>query len=151
MYPLSERHMSEATSPWERWVGIVDDDPSVRRSLARVLRLQGVSVETFASGEEFLERFERGAPHCLVLDVHLGGLSGFDVQDVLRSRGTPPPIIFITAHDDIPSSRLCAAGGPCGYLRKPFDVNALITRISHLLCQPVSDSSEVDGTRLSAS
>jgi len=144
--------MSDATIPPERWISVVDDDPSVRGSLARVIRLQGICVETFASGEEFLERFGRGAPpHCIVLDVHLGGLSGFEVQDSLRSRGTPPPIIFITANDDIPSSRLCAAAGPCGYLRKPFDVNVLITRIRYLLCQTIADESEADGARLSAS
>jgi len=152
VYQLSERQTSDATIPPDRWVSVVDDDPSVRSSLARVLRLQGICVETFASGEEFLERFGRGAPpHCIVLDVHLGGLSGFEVQDCLRSIATPPPIIFITAHDDIPSSRLCSAAGPCGYLRKPFDVNVLITRIRHLLCRTIGDEAEVDGTRRSAS
>jgi len=139
--------MSEPVIPPERWVGVVDDEPSLRGSLARVLRLQGIRVETFASGEEFLLRLERGEPDCLVLDVHLGGLSGFEVQDILRARGTPPPIIFITAHDEIPSSRLCAAAGPCGYLRKPFDVNALITRVHYLLGRTVHDEPEVADTR----
>jgi two-component system, LuxR family, response regulator FixJ len=151
VYPMSERQMSDAAGLPERWVGIVDDDPSVRRSLARVLRLQGIRVETFASGEEFLEHLSRGVPDCLVLDVHLGGLSGFEVQDVLRERGNPPPIIFITAHDDIPTSRLCDAAGPCGYLRKPFDVNVLITRIHYLLSRTIDDEAEADASRLSAS
>jgi FixJ family two-component response regulator len=145
--PLSAHHMSDQPIPTERWVGVVDDEPSLRNSLVRVLRLHGIRVEAFASGEEFLERFVLGAPDCLVLDVHLGGLSGFEVQDFLRSRGTPPPIIFITAHDDIPSFRLCAADGACGYLRKPFDVNLLITRIDHLLGRTIPDESNVEDIR----
>jgi two-component system response regulator FixJ len=147
VYPLSAHQMFNETSSTEPWVGVVDDEPSLRNSLARVLRLQGVRVETFASGEEFLERVARGAPDCVVLDVHLGGMSGFEVQDVLQLRDSPPPIIFITAHDEIPSSRLCAAVGPCGYLRKPFDVNALIARVDHLLGRTVPEQSAVGDAR----
>jgi two-component system, LuxR family, response regulator FixJ len=118
----------------ERWVGIVDDDPSVRGSIARVLRIEGICAEAFASGEEFLARVALGAPECIVLDVHLGEHTGFDVQDRLAGAGASPPIIFITAHDEIPSSRLAARHGPTDYLRKPFDTAALIALIRpHLL------------------
>jgi FixJ family two-component response regulator len=113
----------------ERWVGIVDDDASIRGSLTRVMRMEGISVETFASAEEFLERIVHGPPDCLVLDVHLGELSGFDLQDYLTSKGGAPPIIFITAHDEIPSSRLGSRTGASGFLRKPFEMAALIALV----------------------
>jgi two-component system, LuxR family, response regulator FixJ len=113
----------------DRWVGIVDDDDAVRGSLRRVLRMEGMCVEVFASGEEFLERIERGAPSCLVLDVRLGTFTGFDLQDALLARGEVPPIIFITAHDEIPSARLHPSAGTAGYLRKPFDMAALIALV----------------------
>jgi FixJ family two-component response regulator len=125
MVPLDAEPPSRATSQAEGWVGIVDDDASIRRSLARILRLEGVCVETFASAEEFLERLVHGAPQCLVLDVHLGGLSGFDLQDHLMARGAAPPIIFITAFSAIPAARLAPHTGAFAYLRKPFDSVAL--------------------------
>ena len=110
-------------------MGIVDDDPSIRSSLARVLRLHGIHAETFASAEEFLERLPRGAPRFLVLDVHLGGRSGFELQDQLVSQGAAPPIVFITAHESIPAARLEPATGALGFLRKPFDAAALLALV----------------------
>ncbi|MFL5520071.1 MAG: response regulator transcription factor [Gemmatimonadales bacterium] len=129
---------SGSTGQSQRWVGIVDDDASIRRSLSRVLRLEGVCVETFASAEEFLARIALGAPQCLVLDVHLGALSGFDLQDRLTSEGAAPPIIFITAHGEIPSGRLAPHTGASGYLRKPFDTAALVALVRPFLCQVVT-------------
>ena len=128
-----------STSPAEHWVGIVDDDASIRCSLARVFRMDGIRVETFGSAEEFLERTVGGKPDCVVLDVHLGSLSGFDVQDRLVSQGNVPPIVFITAHDDIPSCRLARQAGACGYLRKPFDTEALIALVRALLTRETAD------------
>jgi len=107
------------------WVGIVDDDDSLRMALARALRVNGIRVETFGSAEEFLRRDVAGEPDCIVLDIHLGGLSGFDLQDLLAAQGFKPPIIFITAHDDMFADR-ARANGASGYLRKPFETNALV-------------------------
>jgi FixJ family two-component response regulator len=124
---------ASSTCQSERWVGIVDDDEAVRASLKRVLRMEGLCVETFASGKEFLERITRGVPSCLVLDVRLGEFTGFDLQDALLARGEVPPIVFITAHDEIPASRRDPCAGTAGYLRKPFDVAALIALVRPLL------------------
>jgi FixJ family two-component response regulator len=131
--------LARSTIPTERWVGIVDDDASIRCSLARVFRMDGIRVETFGSAEEFLERTAIGKPDCVVLDVHLGALSGFDVQDRLVSQGDVPPIVFITAHDDIPSCRLARDAGACGYLRKPFDTEELISLVRPLLSRGSAD------------
>jgi FixJ family two-component response regulator len=116
---------SASTHPRELWVGIVDDDASLRTALARALRGNGIRVETFSSAEDYLQRSVVGEPECIVLDVHLGGMSGFDLQDLLISEGRAPPIIFITAHDDLFSAR-ARSNGSGGYLRKPFDTSALV-------------------------
>jgi FixJ family two-component response regulator len=124
------------TTDFQRsWVGIVDDDPSLRAALARALRFNGIRVETFGSAEEFLHREVAGDPECIVLDIHLGGLSGFDLQDLLEAEGSAPPIIFITAHDDMLAER-ARSGGAFGYLRKPFETQALIA----LLRQHLTDA-----------
>ena len=129
MVPIEQSATPHWPSQSEHWVGIVDDDASIRTSLSRVLRLEGMRVETFACAEAALDRIALGAPDCLVLDVHLGELSGFDLQDRLLARGDAPPIIFITAHDEVPACRLTPLAGSAGYLRKPFDVAALISFI----------------------
>jgi len=106
-------------------VGVVDDDVSLRTALARALRGNGIRVETFSSAEDYLGRSVVGEPECIVLDIHLGGMSGFDLQDLLKSKGVAPPIIFITAHDEMFSERARSISAN-GYLRKPFDTNALV-------------------------
>ena len=127
---------SGPASRHEFWVGVVDDDESMRIALARVLRGNGISAETFGSAEEFLLRAVTGQPECLVLDVHLGEMNGFELRDRLASDGTPPPIIFITGHDDTPAER-ARSGGSCAFLRKPFDTNDLVALLRpHLHSTP---------------
>ena len=112
----------------EPWVGIVDDDASLRIALARALRWNGIRAETFESAEEFLRRDDAREPECIVLDIHLPGMSGFELQELLASRGDEPPIIFITGHDDA-LSRRARVHGTSGHLRKPFDTRALVALI----------------------
>jgi len=128
-------HLPRSQHRPESWVGIVDDDASLRTALARALRVSGFRVEAFASAEEFLRRDVAGKPDCIVLDIHLGGLSGFDLQDLLAAEGAAPPIIFITAHDDMLAQR-SRSHAACGYLRKPFDTDALLTLLRQ--CVPAS-------------
>lgn len=87
----------------------------------------GIRAVTFESAEEYLDWCASGErePQCIVLDVHLGGLSGFELQARLAASGVLTPIIFITAHE-ICSKELARRPGPCGYLRKPFDSDDLI-------------------------
>ena len=140
MLSFDQEPPSASIGQTDRWVGIVDDDDAVRCSLQRVLRMEGMCVETFASGEEFLERITRGVPSCLVLDVRLGPFTGFDLQDRLLARGEVPPIIFITAHDEIPEFRLDPCAGTAGYLRKPFDMSALIALVRPWLRERATQS-----------
>ncbi len=117
------------TANMMRLVSIVDDDLSVRRALRRLIAAAGFSVETFASGREFLDSDPLGRTGCIVLDIHHGGLSGFDVQERLKAMGGQVPIIFITAHDDEATHERVRGSGAAGYLRKPFEERALLDAI----------------------
>lgn len=124
---------ASSNSTLEGWVGIVDDDDSIRRSLARVFRINGITARTFASAEEFLSFCcDDGEPLCLVLDVQLGGMSGFELKDRLHANGRTAPIIFITALEEIPSAELEGRSSSHGYLRKPFETAALLALVGEL-------------------
>ncbi len=97
-------------------IAIVDDDLSVRKGLSRFLRSEGYSTATFASAEEFLTSSHRHDARCLLIDVHLGAMSGFDLADRLKQAGDHRPALFMTAHETV--------GANC--LRKPFDGEALL-------------------------
>lgn len=112
------------------WIAVVDDNASVRTSLARLLRSDGFGVETFATAPEFLAALAVEAPACLVLDVHLGAMSGFELQERLTATHPELPIIFITAHDEISAAELTRRAGPDGFLRKPFDGEVLLEKVS---------------------
>jgi FixJ family two-component response regulator len=105
-------------------IAIVDDDASIRRSLLRVVQAAGYQGETFASAREFLDWLPRNQAACLVLDVHMDEMNGFDLQDRLAV-----PIIFITAHDDLPTLERIGKSGAAGHLRKPFDAATVLKAI----------------------
>jgi two-component system, LuxR family, response regulator FixJ len=120
-----------------RWptIGVVDDDVSILRALRRLLQAAGFSVETFGSAEEVLSSAQLGRINCLVLDIHLGDLSGFDVHERLPDTRPPIPIIFITAHDTALTRERARLAGAVDYLRKPFDEKALIGAIRRALAR----------------
>lgn len=112
-------------------IGVVDDDPSVLRALTRLLGVSGFTVRTFGSAEAFLAHDHSGID-CLLLDVHLGGLSGFDLQERLVEARVSIPIVFITAFDD-PATRERALKGGVAYVGKPFDEHLLLDAIESAL------------------
>jgi FixJ family two-component response regulator len=110
-------------------IAVVDDESPVRTMLGRLLRLADYQVTAFASGEEFLDSLAAGLPACMILDVHMPGLSGFDVESRMRTANIKVPIVFITASDDIALDRSALeAGGVC-LLRKPFSNNQLLEAV----------------------
>lgn len=114
------------------WVGIVDDDTSVRLSLARLLRLHGISTHTFATAAELLG-YAGAPPSCLIVDVQLGTSTGFELRDSLVARGDRlPPIVFITAREDVATLGLINRNGTCVLLRKPFSSTALLELVNRL-------------------
>jgi len=123
----------DARSTRRRSVGVVDDDPAILRALGRLLRAAGLSVETFMSAEELLASDRITQIGCLVVDIHLGGMSGFDLQKRLVETRRSIPIIFITALDDAPTRERARRAGAIDYLRKPFDEPALLGAIARAL------------------
>lgn len=120
----------------ETTIFVVDDDPSIRRSLERLLRSAGFSVQTFVSARQFLERGDLDAPGCLVLDVRMPGQSGLDLQHVLEASGRRIPIVFITGHADLALVQQARAAGAVTLLAKPFDGQELLDAITHALAAP---------------
>ena len=114
-------------------VYIVDDDEAVLDSVRLLLRSVDYDVETFSSAKAFLEQ----APHiragCLLLDVRMPGMSGLDLQQQLRQRGVPIPIIFITGHGDVPMAVQAMQAGAFDFLQKPFRDQDLLDRIAEAL------------------
>ena len=99
---------------------IIDDDPSMRATLADVMRSVGLAVQTFASAQDFLGSKLPDAPACLVLDVRLPGLSGLDLHRILRECGVELPVVFISGHGDVQMSVRAMKAGAVDFLAKPF-------------------------------
>ena len=110
-------------------VYVVDDDASVRRALERLLRVEGYRVQTFASGAEFLRVPDRDEPACVVLDVRMPGLSGFELLECLSTRRHVLPVILITGHGEVPMATRATKIGCVGFLAKPFEDVALLTAL----------------------
>jgi len=105
-------------------IAIVDDDVSIRRALQHLVESAGYTAQTFASGREFLDWFPHGQPACLVLDVHMDGMSGLELQ-----RRLAVPVIFITAHDDALTLQRIKRARAAGHLRKPIDSQTVLDAI----------------------
>ena len=110
-------------------VFVIDDDPSVLKSLARLLKSLGFYAETFASAELFLARKHYDGVGCIVLDVRMPGLSGMGLQDELSKADYSMPIIFITGHGNIPMSVQAMKRGAVDFLTKPFDDKELLQAV----------------------
>ncbi|MCE7960040.1 MAG: response regulator [Acidobacteria bacterium ACB2] len=109
-------------------VGIVEDDAGCRRALARLLRASGQVPVTFGSAEEYLRSAGEVDVDCLVVDVQLGGMSGFELQKRLAGTETAPPVVFLTAADEDEASRRAAAAG-CAFVRKSAPAGELLHAI----------------------
>jgi len=109
-------------------VFVVDDDPGIRRSLELLLDSVGLEVSCFASTTEFLDAYDPDAPGCLLLDVRLPTISGLALQEQLRTMHSMLPIIFITAHGDVPLAVRAMHAGAFDFLEKPFNDQELIDR-----------------------
>jgi FixJ family two-component response regulator len=114
-------------------VFVIDDDVSVRESLELLIRSEGWRPETFASAEEFLSRPRVLAPSCLVLDVTLPDLNGFDLQKRVAAERSDMPIIFITGFGDVPMSVRAMKAGAVEFLTKPLGDDALLSAIRHAI------------------
>ena len=110
-------------------VFVVDDDPSMRRSLDNLLRSVGLDVQAFPSAQEFMPAKRPDVPGCLVLDVRLPGMSGLTFQEELAKSGITLPVIFITGHGDVPMTVRAMKAGALEFLTKPFDDQVLLDAV----------------------
>lgn len=114
-------------------VVVIEDDLASQKTLTRVLRAGGYAAATYASAEEFLASPPRSAPIGLLLDVHLGGMSGLDLQRRLKKEGSTLPVIIITAFDDARSREQAERLGCVAYLRKPCAAETILALLRHLV------------------
>jgi FixJ family two-component response regulator len=118
---------------------IVDDNPSVRKSLTRLLAAAGYSVEAFASAREFLARPPHPGPCCLLLDVRMPGLTGIQLQEMLAATGRRMSIVFVTGHADVPTSVKAMKAGAVDLLTKPVDAEDLLAAIQRAVTRDEHD------------
>ena len=120
-------------------VFLVDDDASVRKSLARLVKTAGYEAELFASVPDFLARAPYDGPCCLVLDVRMPGLTGLDLQEALRAKGQRLAIVFVTGYRDVPVSVKAMKAGAIDFLTKPVDAETLLGAIRQAVARTLTD------------
>ncbi len=139
--------MTATTAPPTGWVFVTDDDPGVRKALGRLLQSAGFQAKAFASAEEFLREPLPDAPACAVLDVHLPGLNGLDLQRALAEKDATLPVVFITGHGDIPTTVRAMRAGALDFLPKPFDARDLLAAVRQALARH-AEARQVDAELL---
>lgn len=112
---------------------IVDDDPAVRDALAVVFEMEGFDVQTFGSGDSFLDAARDRAPGCVLLDVHMPGRSGIDILQELNADHYPAPIFIISGQGDIPMAVNAIKQGAFDFIEKPFDAETVVARLRDAL------------------
>ena len=112
-----------------RRVAVVDDDPSVRKALARLLRASDLDAHAYGSAQHFLESLQTSVPDCLVLDLQMPEMNGLALQRELGRAGIRLPIVVITGHDEPGMQARCLAAGAAAYLRKPLEERTLLAAI----------------------
>jgi FixJ family two-component response regulator len=122
-------------------VAVVEDDTASQKTLARVLRTGGYQAALYASAEEFLSSPPKSSPIGLLLDVHLSGMSGLELQRRLRNEGSTIPVIIITAFDDLRSREQAERLGCVAYLRKPCEAETILELLRRLAHDKPSSSS----------
>lgn len=113
----------------ETTIFVVDDDPSVRRGLARLIRSAGWNAAAFATAGEFLEQLPFSGTGCVILDVRMPGMSGPELHEQITRRGIALPIIFLSGHADVPTSVQAMKRGAVDFLTKPVDDKILLEAI----------------------
>ena len=144
--------MNDEDAQRGRTLFVVDDDPAVRRALARLARAVGYGAETFGSAEEFLADPppSQDQPGCILLDVSLPGLSGPELHSRLRLEGWSFPVIYVTAHDDAATRDAISNTDAVATFAKPIEVAALLDLIGELFerSDGLSDAVGAEGTVL---
>ncbi len=121
-------------------IAIIDDDDSVREATKSLVRSVGYDAATFASAEEYLQSNSARPPSCLIIDLHMPGMSGLELQERLIADGDSIPIVFMTAYFDESSRDRALNGGAFGFLRKPCDEKYLVECLDIALKRRADDT-----------
>ena len=113
----------------QAWIAIVDDDPSVLKALARLLRVHAFEVRTFTSAHDFLTALPEGRPDCLIVDLQMPEMTGLELQNHLNCAGVRIPTIVITAQNEAGTRERCECAGASAFLSKPIQDTALLAAI----------------------
>ncbi len=127
-----------------RQVHVVDDDVAVLRSISLLLDPRGISAVEWASSREFLRAARFTPPTCVILDVRMPDLSGPEVQDELRRRRNPVPVVFLTAHADVPTTIRAMKGGAADFLLKPVDPASLLDVVQRAMLRSGTEATAVN-------
>jgi len=114
-------------------VHIVDDEAAIRDSLAMLLRSVGLASRTWSSAQEFLSGYAPGGPACLIVDVRMPGMSGLELQEALRARADPLPVVIVTGHGDVSMAVRAMKNGAADFLEKPFNDQTLLDTVHRAL------------------
>jgi len=118
---------------------VVDDDESIRSLWQWLLGSNGIVVQTFATATAFIDAYRRGDAGCLVLDVRLPGMSGPELQDYLRREALEIPIVFVSAHGDVPTAVNAIKGGAVDFIQKPFDYREALAIVRRALARDAQE------------
>jgi FixJ family two-component response regulator len=132
-------------------VFVVDDDPSVLRSLSRMFQLEGYVIEGFDHPRQLLERKPGGRPGCVVLDLRMPELNGLELQEEMRRAGWKQPIIFISGHGDVPAAVKAMKAGAVDFLPKPVGMAELLEAVERALARDraaVASEQELEALRV---
>jgi FixJ family two-component response regulator len=134
--------MTLESAATDAMVYVVDDDPSVRKAMTRMFKSHGMRVEVFASAQEFLDCQRADLPGCLILDVRMPGRTGIELQQELAAHHVDLPIVFMTAHGDIPMTVKAMQTGAVDFLPKPVDEQHLLQTVQSAINRHASGRAE---------
>ena len=123
-------------------VYVIDDDDGLRASMRWLLESVGLAVQTFSSGQEFLDRYEPGGGGCLVLDVRMPGMNGLDLQDELARRRIDLPVIIVTGYGEVHMAVRAMQGGASDFIEKPFSEQVFLDRVWRAIGQDAESHRE---------
>jgi two-component system, LuxR family, response regulator FixJ len=136
--PRRARYSSGNMSKTRPHVAVVDDEHSICVALQRLIRSAGMAVTTYGSGEEFLQELDTVQPDCVVLDLHMPKVTGFEVQSSLAKRTQRIPVIVVTGHDTPEARTRALNNGAAAYLLKPVDDRMLLDAIAAAIADKVA-------------
>jgi two-component system response regulator FixJ len=118
-------------------VFVIDDDASVRDSINLILSLKGLQTQLFSSAEDFLEAYRPEWRGCILTDLQMPGMSGLDLQQALHERGILLPVVVLTAHGDVPTTRVAMKGGAFDFLEKPINDEVLLDVLKNAIREDI--------------